>query len=159
MQDPDTESGFWAVIYLNGGKRIIGRFEVPNCGDDTLAEEVLATSVDKGECFHILDAFEFISSLMPMQGPRGQTAMTRVTQCMPMDAGLYPAELHTRIEGFRLFGSMQEDDRNEHKNLVRQVIEQTRANRMQRAGIVPGSLAPTGNAELRSLIENLKGKQ
>jgi len=150
MQDPDIESGFWAVIYLNGGKRIIGRFEIPNCGDDTLAEETLAASIDKGECFEIIDAFEFISSLMPMQGPRGQTAMTRVTQCMPMDAGLYPSKLYTRIEGFRLFGSMQEEDRNEHKGLVRQVIEQTRANRMQRAGLVPGTVID---------MNNLRGKQ
>jgi hypothetical protein len=147
---------------MSGGKRLLGRI----AGEPTMNGEVakeappldalagaLAAAVQDGDVFCIEDAYEFVTSLVPVQGPGGQTAMQRVVQCMPPDNGLCPATIYAKIEGFRLLDGMQEADKNEHKDLVRQVINQTRQARMQRLGIVSGAAV-----DLKKIMSNMKGK-
>jgi hypothetical protein len=89
---------------------------------------------DSNEWIHLSDAYEYTSALMPVQGPQGPS-MQRAIHCLPVGATSNAVTIWVKPVSILFFEEMQEDDRNEYKNLVTRARQLAIQSRAQKAGI------------------------
>lgn len=138
MQDIDFERGLWAVVYLSGGKKLIGCVEVLAAGYQ-LATLGIVTSKSQETTpgwVTVSPAFELITTAMPYVDQAAHTeGMKRFVQVMPLDNCLHPSTVHVKVEGMHCFRDMESDDRVLHQDLIKAVMRSLQEARAQRAGI------------------------
>lgn len=147
MQDIKFERGVWAVIYLSGGKKLIGQAHAPmklENEDDTEGEKIaILAAAAENIPLEISPAFEFITAAMPYVDPNtGSEGMKRFVQVMPIDNCINPGTVHTAVEGFHFFNEMEKDDAIAHKELIDSVMRRLIEVRAKKAGIETASSVP-----------------
>lgn len=128
MQDIDFDRGHWAVVTAVGGKKYIGCFNME-------LEDVLK-SIEENRPMVLYQAFEFINATMPVQGPRGEVGMQRISQCAPPNNCIMPDQLWVRVGDAQFFGDMEPQNLERHKGLVEQAMAQSMQARLQSSNIV-----------------------
>lgn len=148
MQDTKSEGGLWAVVYLSGGKKLIGKVHTLDLfGEVTERDEMVAitSAAAEGVPLRVTPAYEFITAALPFADrATGKEGMKRFVQVMPIDNCIHPGNVVVRVEGLHFFHDMDKGDAKNHSDLVEAVEKQMVAVRAQQVGIIPATGFDTG---------------